>query len=699
VSSDITRQRRSTPRQSGSQLQRAQQKTYPPKHRKPLKATKPKLPRSAPISPRSPRTDRPKSVPSALQFVRSVVQVAGGTVLAIAMISSSIAAGGLVGLAISFRNLPDVRVLRQYVPTETTYIYDINGKTLASIHDEANREIVALDAISPELRRAVLAIEDSHFYQHRGINPTGVARAFLKNLEAGETVEGGSTITMQLVKNLFLSPDRTISRKVAEAVLAMRLEQVFTKDQVLEMYLNQVYWGHNTYGAQTAAQSYFGKSAKNLNLGEAALMAGLIQAPEIYSPFINQTSAKKQFRCTDQDAPKVSCDRQATVLNRMLKLQWITPKEAELARSQAIRLGTITSFRGSQVPHVTQAVVQELNQRFGQDAVKKGGMRVQTTIDMDLQRMAEETVRVGHSQLISQGVYADQMALVAVDPRTHFVKAMVGGVDYRKTQFNRAIQAVRQPGSAFKPFVYYAAFATGKYDANSIVQDTPVSYQDGYELYTPQNYDGQYSGAMPIRQALELSRNVPAIRLGQDVGVIRVIEICRTLGIKSPMQPVVSLPLGAVDLTPLEMAAAYATFASGGWQSATTFIVRVTDSQGNLLLDNTPKPQLALDPWAVATLNDVMKGVIERGTGTAAQIGRPAAGKTGTTSSERDIWFVGYVPQLSVAVWVGNDNYQPIGHGATGGAYVAPIWRNFMQQALKNTPVEDFAPASRFDRP
>ncbi len=625
---------------------------------------------------------KPSTHPApALHFVQAVAKVTGGTLLGITMLSSSVLAGGLVGLAISFRNLPDVRVLRSYVPTETTHIYDIKGKLLSSIHGEANREVVPLDKVSPELKRAVIAIEDSHFYSHHGINPIGVVRAFMANLEQGRTVEGGSTLTMQLVKNLFLSPKRAFSRKVAEGVLALRLEQILGKDQILEMYLNQVYWGHNTYGIETASESYFGKHASELNLAESAMMAGLIQAPENYSPFVNYKLAKQ---------------RQLTVLRRMRDLQWITPQEEEAARKQPLKLGQITSFQASNMPYVTEAVVQELTKRFGRDAVLKGGMRVQTTIDTKLQRIAEDTVSRGHYRL---SYLADQMALVAVDPRTHFVKAMVGGVDYKQSQYNRAVQALRQPGSAFKPFVYYAALASGKYGPDSTVYDSPVSYPDGYEYYSPQNYDGTFAGAMSIRRALEMSRNIPAVKLGQEIGLNKVIEICRTLGIKSPMEPVVSLPLGSVDLTPLEMAGSYATFANNGWHSETTFIAQVTDSGGNLLLDNTPKPQLVLDPWAAASLNSVLQGVVERGTGTAARLGRPAAGKTGTTSSERDIWFVGYVPQLSVAVWVGNDNYSPLGYGATGGTLVAPIWRDFMEQALQGVPAQSFRPASDFDRP
>ncbi|HEY9897126.1 MAG TPA: penicillin-binding protein 1A [Candidatus Sericytochromatia bacterium] len=618
------------------------------------------------------------------QVVKTVGKVTGGMVLGVTMLSSSIVAGGLVGLAISFRNLPDVRILRSYVPSETTHIYDVKGKLLTSIHGEANREVVPLDQISPDLKRAVLAIEDSYFYSHRGVNPGAVLRAFLANWSTGATVEGGSTLTMQLVKNLFLTPKRAFSRKVAESVLALRLEQIFSKEQVFEMYLNQVYWGHNTYGAETAAESYFGKSSAKLTLAESAMMAGLIQAPESLSPFIDYKGAKQ---------------RQLAVLRRMKDLNWITPQEEAAARKQPLKLGKITSFQGSTIPYVTEAAVQELTKRFGKDAVLKGGMRVQTTVDTKLQRVAEDVVKRGHENLLNQGVYADQMALVAVDPRTHFVKAMVGGVDHRKSQYNRAMQSLRQPGSAFKPFVYYTAFASGRYAPDSTVSDTPVSYPDGYEYYSPQNYDNSFGGPMSIRRALEQSRNVPVVRLGQDIGLNKVIDVMRTIGVRSPIEPVVSLPLGAVDLTPLEMAGAYATFASNGWYSETTLIVQVTDSTGNVLLDNTPKPQLVLDPWSTASLTDVLQGVISRGTGVSARLDRPAAGKTGTTSSERDIWFVGYVPQLSTAVWVGNDDYRPIGRGATGGGFVAPVWRDFMQQALRDVPVENFRSPSEFSRP
>ncbi|MDY6898177.1 MAG: transglycosylase domain-containing protein [Cyanobacteriota bacterium] len=623
-------------------------------------------------------------VSSGFEFIKGVGQVAGGTLLAATMLTSSIVAGGLVGLAISFRNLPDVRQLRNFFPSETTYIYDMKGKLLTSLHGEANREVVVKEKISPELKRAVLASEDSDFYYHHGINPKGVGRAIVTNYTSGGVSQGASTITMQLVKNLFLSRRREFTRKLAEAVLAIRLEQILSKDDILEMYLNQVYWGHNNYGVQTAARSYFNKSASQLTLAESAMMAGLIQAPEQYSPFVSMKKAKFQ---------------QKTVLGRMLTLGWISQKEYDDALKEEIKLGRIRSFGGSALPYITNEVSRELAKKFGRDALLKGGMRVQTTVDINFQKMAESVVKKWHYRLLRRGLYKNQIALVAIDPRTHYVKALVGGVDSKKSEFNRGTQAQRQPGSAFKPFVYYAAFATGKYTPNSIVYDTSVSYRDGSGWYRPRNYDNSFGGAMSIRHALKLSRNIPVIKVGKAIGMNKVVETSRTLGIMSPMEPVTSLPLGAIGVTPLEMASAYATFANYGWQSPTTVIARVTDSSGNVLLDNTPKPKLVLDSWAAASTINIMQTVINSGTGKNAALGRPAAGKTGTTSSEKDIWFVGTVPQLTTAVWVGRDDNRTLSRGATGGSDVAPIWREFMSNALKGVPSQSFKAPSAFKRP
>lgn len=621
---------------------------------------------------------------NAVQFVQGVGKIATLTVIGVSVLAGSVVTGGLVGLALSFRNLPDVRLLQSYSPTETSYIYDVKGRLLTRLHGEANREVVELDEVSPELKQAVLAIEDSHFYEHQGVNPQSIARAFVANWQSGQITEGGSTITMQLVKNVFLSPERTFSRKLAEAVLAIQLEQVFSKDEILEMYLNTIYWGHNNYGVETAAQSYFQKSASELTLAEATTMAGLIQAPEQYSPFINYSQTKR---------------RQSVVINRMEELGWITPQIADSLKEEPLLVGKPTSWEKSQLPAVTQAVQAELREKFGEEALLEGGLRVQTSIDLFFQQMAKETVKEAHQNLINRGVRADQVAIVAVDPRTHFVKAMVGTVDYDQSQFNRALQSRRQPGSAFKPFVYYTAFASGNYTPNSMISDTPVKYRDGSGYYRPKNYGGGFSGTISLRKALTQSRNIPAVKLGQQVGLDNVISVAQKLGIKSPLQPVTSLPLGSIGVTPLEMAGAYATFANNGWRSDPTFIVRVTDSDGNVLLDNRPEPELVLDQWAVASLNNNLQEVINSGTGTKAQIDRPAAGKTGTTDVAKDVWFVGYVPQMATAVWIGNDDNRPLPGNASGGEYAAPVWRQFMKKALTNEPVQQFPDPSQYERP
>ncbi|MCA6501915.1 MAG: penicillin-binding protein [Pseudanabaena sp. M135S2SP2A07QC] len=612
-------------------------------------------------------------------ILKGTLKAVGGTLLGIIMIGGAAVAGGLVGLALSFRDLPDVRVLKGYVPVETTYIYDINGGLIARLHGDVNREVVTLDRISPHLKRSVLAMEDAYFYTHKGIDPSGIGRAILANFNAGGTVEGGSTLTQQLVKNLFLSNERSLNRKVAEAVLAMRVEQVFTKEQILEMYLNQVFWGKNTNGAETASQNYFGKSAADLTLGEAAMLAGTIQAPSVFNPVDNFSESKK---------------RQGLVLDRLLELGWVTQAEVKAAKAQKIIIRKQgISYEASRVPYVSQAVTTELEEKFGRDVVLQGGLRVQTTIDLKMQRIAEEVAAEGHKDLVDRGAYADQLSLVAVDPRTGFVKALVGGVgDFDKNQFNRAVLARRQLGSSFKPFVYYLAFASGNYTPDSTIDDSPMTIPDGDEPYIPRNYDNKFSGAMSIRQAIAVSRNIPALRLGIEFGNDNVVALCRKLGINSPILPVVSLPLGAADVTPMEVAGAYAVFASGGYKSKTTLIARVTDRNGNLVLDNTPKPELILDPIAVSYLTDALRSVVTNGTATEAQMsdGRPVAGKTGTTSDFRDAWFVGYVPQLAVAIWIGNDDYSPMANGVTGGVYVVPIWRKFMERALAGQPIEQF---------
>lgn len=620
---------------------------------------------SAQPSGQPPPTHPPKSSWKAVRWA----------LISVLLISGAGMAGGLIGLATSFRNLPDVKVLKNYNPSETTQILDVKGRLLANLYGEVNRRVVPLKNISPNLQRALMAIEDDQFYQHHGVRPDTIVRAAITNYGAGRSVQGGSTLTQQLVKNLFLTPEKNLSRKLVEAVLALRVEQVFKKDEILEMYLNQVYWGHNNYGAETAAHAYFQKSAKDLTLAESAMMAGLIRAPEYYTPL---KSPKPIYY-------KRAKNRQEVVLDRMLELGWITPEQAQAAKAEKLNFGTAIS-RQRKVTYFSTFVSEELRRKYGQDSVLKGGLRVQTSLDLDLQKLAENTVRNGVRKL--RGRRVSQMALVSIDPRTGYIKAMVGGVDFATSQFNRIIQARRQPGSSFKPFVYYTAFARKVLTPDSIISDSPVTFGK----YTPSNYDNRFMGQMTVRKALALSRNIPAVKAGQAAGLRNVVQTAKDVGIESPIQPNLSMSLGAVDISPMELARGYSAFANGGYRIRPTVIMQVTDTKGNLVEQNLPTREPTMDRRAVEQINSALQTVVSPGgTGARAQLpGRAVAGKTGTTQDFRDAWFAGYVPQMVTVIWIGNDNYSRMVSGTAGGAYVAPIWKEYMQKALQGSPALPF---------
>lgn len=602
----------------------------------------------------------------------SVWRWLGWLLLASILLVGALAAGSLVGLAISFRNLPDVRALRNFTPNEPTKITDINGDTLAVIRGEANRKVVALRDVSPYVREAILGIEDDRFYQHPGIRFDTLVRAAITNFQEGRTVQGGSTITQQLIKNLFLTPERSFDRKVAEAVLSLRLEQVFTKDAIFEMYLNQVYWGQSAYGIETAAQTYFGKPSKKLDLAESAMLAGMLRAPG-YSPMRN---------------PQKTTARQRVVLDRLRELGWISEAELKKARNEKLKFrGKDTTLVVNKAPYFSTYVVKELIRKYGRESVLKGGLRIQTTLDLKMQNIAEQTVASAMNEL--RGRNASQMALVAMDPRTGYIKAMVGGVDFKKSQFNRASQARRQPGSTFKPFVYYTAFASGKYTPETTIEDEPVTIHG----YSPKNYDLGYSGTITLRQALVQSRNIPVVKLAYKLGMDQVILSARRAGITSTLDPVLATAIGAGAVSPLELARGYSAFANGGFRVAPTAILQVTDQQGNILEQNLPQRERTLKVDSVRMLNGLLKAVVSGGTGTRAQLndGRPVAGKTGTTSDFRDAWFAGFVPQLVTVIWVGNDDFRkPLARSTAGGTYVAPVWKSFMDRALVGQPILPF---------
>lgn len=555
-----------------------------------------------------------------------------------------------------------------------TEIYDTRGQLITVVRGKQRRLQLPLHVIPEVAREAVIAIEDSRFYDHSGIDIRSLGRALWTDIKAGAKVQGGSTITQQLVKNKYLNSEKSLQRKLDEAVLAMELERKYSKDQILEMYLNEVYWGHGAYGIEAAAQTYFGHSARSLDLQESALLAALLKAPEAYSPYKNR---------------KKAIARQHVVINRMAELGFISKSEAERAKRKPLDLPGAPG-QWNKAAYFTSYLVSQLKNRYGEDAVLHGDLKVQTTIDLATQELAEKLV-AELVQRYGKRYRFDQAAMVALNPQTGGIVAMVGGSDYRKSEYNRAILAHRQPGSTFKPLVYLTAFAKGL-SPDLKMSDQPVTYTVNGRPYTPRNYRGEKDGTLTLRRALELSNNVITVKLLNQVGPEAVIETARRVGITSPLQPSLSLGLGSYEVTPLELASAYGVFAANGVRNEPVAYWNLRDGAGRVLETWRPNPLQVVDEAPVRVLNDVLRGVILRGTGTAANPGRPAAGKTGTTSDSRDAWFVGYTPQLVVAIWLGNDDNSKMASSATGGGIAAPTWKKFVMTALKKVPVANFAP-------
>ncbi|HEY9900355.1 MAG TPA: penicillin-binding protein 1A [Pantanalinema sp.] len=583
-----------------------------------------------------------------------------------------LALGSGVGLGLSMSRLPDVKSLEGWVPTESTRIYDAKGHLLANVHGEENREVVPLGDIPRHLQEAVIAVEDDHFYRHHGVNLKGIARAALTDLAEGRKAEGASTITQQLAKNLFLTNNKSWSRKIADAWLAIQIEHRYSKPQILEMYLNQVYWGHNCYGIQAAAQNYFGKKTKDLTLAESAQLAFLLRGPERFSPYKDAALAKRGQR---------------VALLRMVRAGFITQAQADAATSVPLKYPGAQNF-AYKAPYFTSYLLNQLINRYGSDVVMRGGLRIRATIDWEIQQKAEQllaqTVAThGKRMNFSQG------AIVAIDPRTGYIRAMVGGVSYARSKFNRVVQAHRQPGSSFKPFVYLTAFERN-YSPATPFNDAKVSYDAGNgKLWTPENYGNASGGTMTLRKALEQSNNVIAVKLLDRIGIDPVIENAHRLGIQSPLGANLSLALGSSEVTPLELASAFSVFAADGMRCEPQAYSIVEDRAGTVVERNDPKPRRVFEADPIRVLNDVMMGVVRYGTGAAANIDRPAAGKTGTTSDHRDAWFVGYTPDLVTLVWLGNDDNARM-NGTTGGAVCAPLWKQLMQVALAKTPATPF---------
>lgn len=605
----------------------------------------------------------------ALQLLLSMLKM----LLVFVILVFGVILGAAVGFSFRFMSLPDVSSLHYYQPHVRSEILTTQGETVYKIFGEENRKLITLADLPTYVVNAVLAIEDARFREHKGIDPIGIVRALRNNMAKNSAAEGGSTITQQLTKNLFFTPEKTISRKVAEAAIAIQIDQHYSKNQILELYLNQIYWGHNAYGIEAAAETYFGKSARYLTLAEATLLAGLIRGPEAFSPYRNYKLAKT---------------RQSMALARMVQNGFCTSEQAASAKKQPLKLSGIR--RGMKYPYFTTYVMSMLKNMYTESELETAGLKIYTTMDPKLQQHAEKLITEEIGNLKDYNV--QQGALISMEPRTGYIRAMVGGVDFAKSKFNRAYQAQRQTGSAFKPYIYLTAFANG-FTPESVEIDSPVTYSFGPEspTWSPQNYGRSFSGAVTLRQALHNSINVVAVKLMDKVGIAKTIATVKQLGVQSQIRPYLSSALGASEISPLEMVSAYGVFANDGVRLEPTPIVKIVDKTGKVLYDRRkPQGKRVYDAVPIRMLNHVMQGVVESGTGAAAAIpGRSIAGKTGTTSSHRDAWFVGYTPQLATLVWVGNDT-PTVMNGATGGGFCAPIWKKYMEKALEKLPADTF---------
>ncbi len=556
-------------------------------------------------------------------------------------------------------------------------IYDQNGNIVSYLYHE-NREYVPLEEIPQNLQKAVVAIEDKVFWQHKGVNFKSILRAVIVDIKERRKAQGGSTITQQLVKNMFLSHDKTLIRKIKEIALALIVETRYTKEEILEYYLNLIYLGPNIYGVQTASEYYFQKPVSELNLQEAALLGGIINGPGYYSPFINLENASR---------------RRQIVLEAMVDMGYISIEEAQKAAEESIN--TKQAPKNMAPSYYVSETLKELTSvGFDLNKLQTGGYKIYTALDLKAQKIAENTVlaTLPKGQIDQNGLTQPQAALVVLDVVSGGVKAMVGGRG--EDQFNRATMAFRQPGSTLKPFIYLAALQKG-HNAATLVPDKPVNFADGWQ---PNNYDNQFLGDIAMGYALERSRNMAAIRVLADVGVDQVIQLTNSLGIHSITKEKdrnLALALGGLTdgVTPLDMAGAYATFARQGIYIKPYYVLEVKDQRGKTVYTAKRKTQKVIKADEAFMITDMLRNVVEYGTGKAARIGRPAAGKTGIADNYTNAWFVGFTPEIAVSVWIGNDRQsEPMQYGTTviGSSMSARIFQVFAKEYLKDYPVVHF---------
>ncbi|MDR3256396.1 MAG: penicillin-binding protein 1A [Endomicrobium sp.] len=610
-------------------------------------------------------------------------------------------------------SLPSIQQLGNYTPNLSTKIYDKDNNLIAELFTE-RRALIPINEIPVDLQNAFIAIEDNDFFQHWGLSTKGTIRAFLRILLKGKLAEGGSTITQQLAKTIFLTREKTLIRKIKEALLTIQLEKNYSKDEILQFYINQIYFGSGAYGVQSAARIYFNKKAQDLSLTECATLAAIPKSPNYYNPFKNE---------------KASLARRNLVLLRMKELGYITKKQEEEALATA--LPTKENAPKEETGHYFMEFLRiMLEPKYGTNILFKAGLSIYTTLDMQAQTAAEKSIeealakfdenKVKVFEKAKQESVKVQGALIAIDPKNGAIRAMVGGRNFKESQFNRALQAKRQPGSSFKPFVYLAAIEAG-FTPATILNDEPIVFVckgnswnlisrdittletiaetvsekdliDTNKIWSPTNYSKKYRGPVTLRTALALSINTCTVETIIRITPAKVIEVARNLGISTPLTNSFSLALGSSDVTLQEMVSAFATFASGGVKTNPYIITKITDKDGKILEQNIPQQEEVLSSQSCFIITNMLKAVVEKGSGWYAKnLGRPCAGKTGTTNDSSDAWFIGYTPQLAAGVWVGYDDRSiSLGERVYGGNIACPIWTQFMKESLDGKPVLDF---------
>ena len=564
-------------------------------------------------------------------------------------------------------DIPNLKSIKDYNPKMTTLVLARDHQVVKEIFDE-NRRVVSMATMPDLLPKAFVAAEDARFYEHPGVDVWSIFRALFHNLRSGTKAQGGSTISQQVTRSLLLTRKKVYSRKIKEAILAYRIDSVLSKDEILYIYLNQIYLGEGAYGVEAAARTYFNKGVKNLSLGQAALLAGLPQAPSRYSPLKDIKTAKK---------------RQAYVLNRMAEEGYISAEAARKAFKDNLFLNTDREYSfGSE--YYVQQVSNYVSAKYGKETLATGGLVIHTCLDPALQQSAMTAVQRGVAALnTAQGKGENpQAAMLVMETGTGKVRAVVGGVDFLASQFDRAIQARRQPGSAFKPIVYAAALEKG-FTPDSVFMDEPISLAGASrgKTWEPKNFDNRYHGLTTLKTGLIQSRNIVAIKLLQEVGINRVARMAKDLGIRSKLKPDLTMALGSSGISLLEMTGAYSAFANHGSYTPPVFIEKIIDRHGNILEENSSGKIRVMSEKTADLMDYMLQEVIRQGTGRQAQgLKRTAAGKTGTTDNNMDAWFIGYTRDFLAGVWVGHDKKMSLGNHASGGQVAAPIWLDFMKQ-------------------